>query len=68
MREIGDSKYAFRTMSGITKGAREKDVDPLSVRKHIESLLSKGLIGRTLGKSGGERWFVTEAGRRRLLA
>lgn len=67
LRLMGQSEYSFRSLIGITQEAKQKGINPEQVRQSIETLTQKGLIGKTLGKKGGERWYVTEAGRKYLL-
>jgi hypothetical protein len=68
LKSIGESKYSFRTLIGITNDAMQEGVGQEKVNRYIESLTEKGLIGKTLGRTGGERWFVTELGRRHLMS
>ena len=72
LKEAGESKFSFRTLIGIAQGAAKrpatKDITVDAVRRHLDTLTGKGYIGKTLGKQGGERWYVTEAGRRFLLS
>ena len=68
LKLIGESKYSFRSLIGITAEAGEKGLGPGEVNQSIERLMKNGLIGRTLGKKGAERWYVTEAGRRYLMS
>jgi hypothetical protein len=61
------SNYSFRSLSGITSEAVEgHKMTADKVKPAIENLTRRGLLGRTLGKRGGERWFITESGRNYL--
>jgi hypothetical protein len=55
-----NSGYALRSTSGI---AADVGLDEAAMRAAIDSLLARGLIGETLGKSGQSRWFLTKSGR-----
>lgn len=59
------SKFSFRSFSGL---AGESQMSRHTVRGAIDSLTKKGLLGKTLGKKGGDRWFITEAGRKYLIS
>lgn len=62
---MDQSKYSFRSLSGLTS---ESSLNKETVRRTIDTLTRKGLMGRTLGKKGGVRWFITEAGRKYLMS
>jgi hypothetical protein len=62
LKAIADSSYALRSMTGTAKDA---GLDKAATSGAISSLLSKELIGETIGKSGQPRWFLTKAGRLR---
>jgi hypothetical protein len=68
LKLVGASKYSFRSMIGVTREASPEGFDSEEVSQLIESLVKKGAIGKTLGKKGGERWYVTEAGRKQLMS
>jgi TolA-binding protein len=68
LRAIGESRYSLRTKSGVIQEAARKGVDAERTRHSFQTLTRKGYIGMTLGKTGGERWYVTEAGRKMLLS
>lgn len=57
------SKYSFRSISGLVG---ESKLSRDNVRRIVDSLTRSGLLGKTLGKKGGDRWFITEAGRKYL--
>jgi hypothetical protein len=61
----GSGPYSFRSLTGIANEARQPATD---VTLQLENLSKKGLVGKTLGKTGGERWFVTAEGRKYLMA
>ncbi|MCM3872947.1 MAG: hypothetical protein ND895_19880 [Pyrinomonadaceae bacterium] len=65
---MGEGKYSFRSLSGINRDAMQKGIGAERVAECFETLSQKGLIGKTLGKTGGDRWFVTEAGRKYLMS
>jgi hypothetical protein len=60
LRALQTSNFALRSMTGI---ASDAGLSTASTSEVISSLLSKELIGETLGKSGQPRWFLTKAGR-----
>jgi hypothetical protein len=68
LKLIGQSRYSFRTLNGISREAVENGIDKEKVRESFERLSQNGLIGSTLGKTGGVRWFITERGRRYLTS
>ena len=59
---LADSSFALRSMTGTAKDA---GLDKAATNAAISSLLSKELVGETIGKSGQPRWFLTKAGRLR---
>ncbi len=64
---MNDSKYSFRSLGGIAAEAKSENMSREQVSEIIKSLTARGLLGKTLGKKGGERWFITEGGRRHLM-
>jgi prefoldin subunit 5 len=67
LKAIGNSRYSLRTQTGVIQEAAKQGVGADSVIRSMDVLTQRGYIGKTLGKTGGERWYVTEAGRRVLL-
>jgi len=64
---MDQSKYSFRSFMGIAaEAASGNKIEAEKVLPAVENLTRRGLLGRTLGKRGGERWFITEAGRKYL--
>lgn len=64
---IGNSRYSLRTVNGVIQEVSAKGIDADGTVRSIDALSKKGYVDRTLGKKGGERWYVTEEGRRLLL-
>ncbi|MDD2774925.1 MAG: hypothetical protein PHU06_03120 [Gallionella sp.] len=62
LKVMADSSFALRSITGTAKDA---GLDKATTSATISSLLSKELIGETIGKSGQPRWFLTKAGRLR---
>ena len=60
LRAIRESGLSLRSMTGISN---DSSLPKSAVNAVISRLLSKGLIGETIGKTGQPRWFVTQAGR-----
>lgn len=59
------SKFSFRSISGL---AGESKLSRDDVKRIVDSLTKSGLLGKTLGKKGGNRWFITEAGRKTYMS
>jgi len=62
------SKYSFRSLIGVGQEAQKKGISSGRAAECLESLMKKGLIGKTLGKKGAERWYVTTEGRQYPLS
>jgi hypothetical protein len=65
MKVMDSDKYSFRSFIGVTSEAQQ---DAEAVAQLLDELVKKGLLGKTLGKTGGERWFITPEGRRHLIS
>lgn len=65
LKAMAGSSFALRSMTGTAKDA---GLDKQAASAAISSLLSKNLIGETVGKSGQPRWFLTKTGRLLLRA
>jgi hypothetical protein len=63
LRLMRQSSYSFRSLVGISADAERNKLEKAKVPAILESLTQKGLVGKTLGKSGGERWYLTAQGR-----
>lgn len=65
---MNKSKFSFRSLGGMAADGAKHGMTPTTVKRTIDSLRQKGLVGRTLGKEGGDRWFITEDGRNYLMS
>lgn len=60
LRALQGSNFALRSITGI---ANDAGMSKASTSEAVTRLLSKELVGETIGKSGQPRWFLTKAGR-----
>jgi DNA-binding MarR family transcriptional regulator len=65
LKLTGSGRYSFRSLAGIANDSGQSQAD---VAAQLERLSKKGVVGKTLGNSGAERWFVTTEGRKYLMA
>ncbi|RRJ84556.1 YEATS-associated helix-containing protein [Aestuariirhabdus litorea] len=62
LKTLASGRFIFRSLSGLCE---DSSADEATVRQTLAVLITKGLAGRSRGPKG-ERWFVTERGRRVL--
>ncbi|MCL6416896.1 hypothetical protein MIB92_14640 [Aestuariirhabdus sp. Z084] len=62
LKTLASGRFIFRSLSGL---CRDSSTDEATLRQTLSVLTNKGLAGRSRGPKG-ERWYVTERGRRVL--
>ncbi|WP_426416950.1 YEATS-associated helix-containing protein [Aestuariirhabdus sp. LZHN29] len=62
LKTLASGRFIFRSISGL---CTDSSADETTLRQTLSVLIVKGLAGRSRGPKG-ERWYVTERGRRVL--
>ncbi|MBU2712375.1 YEATS-associated helix-containing protein [Zooshikella harenae] len=63
LKTLNSGQYIFRSVAGL---CRDAEIDEVTLEKTLHILASRSLAGKITSKVG-QRWFVTERGRRLLL-